>query len=150
MLDRDELLDILQEIRLQLPDDLRQAKWVKEERARILAEAQKEANVIIKGAEEKIVSMINEHEITKKSYEAAKHVEAVSRKKSRDIKNATTTYVEQTLADAEDVLERALKTLQENRTSMRTQQRERQDNSSAMLPVEDSKQDESEPVGTNN
>ena len=147
MLDRDELLDILQEIRLQLPDDLRQAKWVKEERARILAEAQKEANHIIKGAEEKIVSMINEHEITKKSYEAAKHVEAVSRKKSRDIKNATTNYVEQTLADAEGVLEQALRTLQENRTAMRNQQRDRlSPNSAVKQGTAEGKKDEEETV----
>lgn len=150
MLDRDELLDILQEIRLQLPDDLRQAKWVKEERARILAEAQKEANHIIKGAEEKIVSMINEHEITKKSYEAAKHVEAVSRKKSRDIKNATTNYVEQTLEDAEKVLENALRTLQENRTAMRNQQRERVSAAAAAMPsVAGSESDAEAPVGMN-
>ena len=39
MVDRDEILDIIQDIRLKLPDDLKQAKWVLEERARILAEA---------------------------------------------------------------------------------------------------------------
>ena len=119
MLDRDELLDILQEIRLQLPDDLKQAKWVKEERQRILAEAQKEANNIIKGAEEKIVSMINEHEITKQSYEKAKTIENNSRKRSLEIKNGTTAYVEEMLSNAESVLENTLSTLRQNRTSMR-------------------------------
>ena len=119
LLDRDELLDILQEIRLQLPDDLKQAKWVKEERQRILAEAQKEANNIIKGAEEKIVSMINEHEITKRSYETAKNIENNSRKRSLEIKNGTTAYVEDMLSNAEEVLETTLETLRLNRNSMR-------------------------------
>ena len=36
-----ELINMVQEIRLKLPDDLKQAKWIKEERNRILAEAQK-------------------------------------------------------------------------------------------------------------
>ena len=31
ILDKDELLDVLQEIKLKLPDDLKQAKWIKEE-----------------------------------------------------------------------------------------------------------------------
>ena len=39
ILDKDELLDVLQEIKLKLPDDLKQAKWIKEERQRILQEA---------------------------------------------------------------------------------------------------------------
>ncbi|MDR0931087.1 MAG: ATPase [Clostridiales bacterium] len=127
MLDRDELLDVLQEVRLRLPEDLKQAKWVKSERQRILAEAQKEANHILKGAEDKIISMINEHEITKRSYEQAKQIEAASRKKTREIRNNTTQYVENMLADAETVFEKALATLRENRSIMRT----KRDNSAA-------------------
>ena len=69
MIDKDELLDIIQELRLKMPDDLKQAKWIKGERQRILLEAQKEATAIIKSAEDKIISMINENEITKKANE---------------------------------------------------------------------------------
>ena len=61
----EEILEIVKELRLKLPDDIKQAKWVKEERQRILTDAQKEANNLIKDAEGKIASMVNEHEITK-------------------------------------------------------------------------------------
>ena len=67
ILDKDELLDVLQEIKLKLPDDLKQAKWIKEERQRILQEAQTEADNLIKSAEDKIIAMVNENEITKKA-----------------------------------------------------------------------------------
>ena len=50
----------IEEIRLKLPDELKQAKWVKEERQRIIADAAKEADNIIKDAEAKIVSMIDD------------------------------------------------------------------------------------------
>ena len=63
------LLEIIKEIRLKLPEQLKQAKWVKEERQRILVEAQKEADGIVKEAENRIIAMIDEHEITKKAYE---------------------------------------------------------------------------------
>lgn len=63
---QEELLDLIKEIRLKLPDELKQAKWVKEERERILAEAKKEADDVVKEAENRIISMIDEHEITKK------------------------------------------------------------------------------------
>ena len=66
VVDRDEILEIVKEIRLKLPDEIKQAKWIKEERQRILVEAQNEANDIIKEAENRIISMIDEHEITRK------------------------------------------------------------------------------------
>ena len=40
MIDKGELLDYIQEIRLVYPDELKEAKWVKEERQRILSEAE--------------------------------------------------------------------------------------------------------------
>ena len=49
--DKEDILDIIKEIRLKLPDELKQAKWVKEERSRILVEAKKEADGIVKEAE---------------------------------------------------------------------------------------------------
>ena len=48
MVDKDEMLEIIKEIRIKLPDELKQAKWIKEERQRILVEAQKEADGIVK------------------------------------------------------------------------------------------------------
>ena len=42
MVDKEEMLEIIKEIRIKLPDELKQAKWVKEERQRILVE-----NVIV-------------------------------------------------------------------------------------------------------
>ena len=47
IVEKEDILDIIKEIRLKLPDELKQAKWVKEERQRILVEAQKEADGIL-------------------------------------------------------------------------------------------------------
>ena len=55
-------MDLIQELKLKLPDDLKQAKWIKSERQRILQEAQAEADEIIKAANEKGISMIKRHE----------------------------------------------------------------------------------------
>ena len=51
IVDKEEVLDIIKEIRLKLPDELKQAKWVKEERQKFLVQAQNEADDIIKEAE---------------------------------------------------------------------------------------------------
>ena len=65
----EELLADIEDIRLQLPEELKQARWMKEERKKIISEAQQEAESIIKAAEEKTIQMVQEHEITKKAYE---------------------------------------------------------------------------------
>jgi hypothetical protein len=119
LLDKDELLDIIQEIRLKLPDDLKQAKWVKEERQRILSEAQKEANETLKNAEDKIIAMINENEITKRSYEKANEIEALSQKRAKELKLATNLYIEERISDVEKLMENTLAELRANREELR-------------------------------
>ena len=53
IVEKEQILDIIKEIRLKLPDELKQAKWIKEERERIINEAQKDADDIVKEAGEK-------------------------------------------------------------------------------------------------
>ncbi len=67
MIDADEIYDIISEIRIKLPDEIKQANWIKQERQRILAEAQKEADTIVSEAELRLQELIEEDEITKKS-----------------------------------------------------------------------------------
>lgn len=118
LIDKDELLDIIQELRLKMPDDLKQAKWIKGERQRILLEAQKEATSIIKSAEDKIISMINENEITKKANEAAEEIVRNANNRAKEIRNATKQYIDDALTESEMVLERTLGTLRDNRLAM--------------------------------
>ena len=118
MIDKDELLDIIQELRLKMPDDLKQAKWIKGERQRILLEAQKEATTIIKSAEDKIISMINESEITKKANEAAEEIVRNANARAKEIRNATKQYIDDALQESEMILERTLGTLRDNRLAM--------------------------------
>jgi len=48
LLDKEELLELIQEIKFNLPTDLEQAKWIKSERQNIINDATKEAEDIIK------------------------------------------------------------------------------------------------------
>ena len=119
VVDRDEILEIVKEIRLKLPDEIKQAKWIKEERQRILVEAQNEANVIIKEAENRIISMIDEHEITRKAYEKKVEIIETANEMSREIKSGTEEYADGVLAGIEVALEDALKIIQNNRKELK-------------------------------
>ena len=104
LIDREELFELISEIRLQLPEDLKQAKWVKEERQRILFEAQKEAEGIIKATEDKIVGMVNEHEITKKAQEQGELIIENAQASAKDIRLGTLEYADGALNDLEVVM----------------------------------------------
>ena len=119
IVDKEEILDIIKEIRLKLPDELKQAKWVKEERGRILVEAKKEAEDIIKEAENRIISMIDEHEITKKAYEQKAQIIETANEMSREISKGTKDYADNVLQNVETALEEALKTIQNNRNELK-------------------------------
>ena len=131
--DKTEILDIIREIRLKLPDELKQAKWIKEERERIIAEAQKDAEDIVKEAENRIISMIDEHEITKKAYDKKTEIIADANEMYREMTQRTNTYVDGILANIEDSMvelgknlnnvelsiQNALETIQNNRKELK-------------------------------
>ena len=102
IVDKEEMLDLIKEIRIKLPDELKQAKWVKEERQRILVEAQKEADGIVKEAENRIIAMIDEHEITRKAYDQKTEIIETANEMSREISKGTKEYADSLLANTED------------------------------------------------
>lgn len=116
MVDKDELLDYIQEIRLVYPDELKEAKWVKEERQRILSEAESRAEAIQKNAEETQMQLIDEHEITKRAYEQANELVNAAQTKSIEIKTDTDQYVDDILNDAEHRLDLLLRKIREDRS----------------------------------
>jgi len=119
LIDREEVLEIIKEMRLKLPDDIKQAKWIKEERQRILLEAQKEANNILKDAESKIASLVDEHEITKKAYEQANDIIASAQKNAREIRLGAREYADSVLNKVEEILTDATEVIKSNRAELK-------------------------------
>ena len=119
LVDKDELLSVISEIRMKLPDELKQAKWVKEERQKILVDAQKEANQLIKEAENRIIAMIDEHEITRKAYEQKAEIIETANEMYREMCKGTKEYADNILEKVEGVLQDALKTIENNRRELK-------------------------------
>ena len=126
IVDKEEILEIIQEIRLKLPDELKQAKWIKEERGRILQEAEKEADDIVREAENRIISMIDEHEITRKAYDQKAEIIETANEMSREITKGTKDYADGILENLEIAINdinvsiaKALETIEQNRNELK-------------------------------
>ncbi len=119
LVDRDEILEIIKEMRLRLPDDIKQAQWIKEERQKILLEAQKEANSILEDAEGRISSLVDEHEITGKAYDQADEIISNAQKNAREIRLGTKEYADGILSKVEDILKDTLDVIEMNREELK-------------------------------
>lgn len=109
-IDKDEIYDIIHEIRLRLPNDIKQSKFIVQERNKILIDAQKEAEEITKAAEEKMSMLIDEHEITKAAYAQSAEIIESSKRSAKEMRIGASEYADEVLALAED----RLKDMQEN------------------------------------
>lgn len=119
LLDRDALLDIVQEIRLKLPDDIKTAKRIVEEKQRIIAEAQQEAENIISNAESRIAALVDENEITKKAYEQSEIIISNAKKNAREIRLGTREYADEILNKVEAILEETIDVIRVNRQELK-------------------------------
>ncbi|NMA67131.1 MAG: ATPase [Clostridiaceae bacterium] len=119
IVDRDSLLDLVQEIRLKLPDDLKMAKRITEEKELYLAEAREEAENIIMNAESRIAALVDENEITKKAYEQAEIIISNAKKNAREIRLGTREYADGILNKVEEILEDTLDVIKINRQELK-------------------------------
>lgn len=119
MIDADEVKEILEEIRRKLPDELKQAKWLKEERQRILMDAQKEADDIVKQTETKIISLVDDHEITKQALAKKEEILESADKVAREISDGTREYADALLERVEQILNESLSVIRNNRKELK-------------------------------
>lgn len=99
MVDAGELTEIVREIRLGLPDDVQQAKWVKDEKERILSEAKAEYEKLIVEAKKQAGYLVADHEITIKAQQLGDNIEKDAEDYARVLKMRTYDYVDRMLFD---------------------------------------------------
>ena len=119
IIDKEEILDLIQEMRNKFPEEMKQAKWVKEERQRIISDAQKEAAAMVKATEEKIAAMVNEHDITQQAYSKANQIIDSAQQNSREIRLGANQYADDVLRALEEELVKTADTIRANRTNNR-------------------------------
>ena len=119
IIDKEELLEEIEKLRLSLPEDMKQARLIKEDRKRIIAEAQAEADEIINNAKLKTEKMVSEHEITKKAYEQANQIVVAAQKNSKELRMGARQYVDSLFADTDAKLTKAQSIIRKARADVR-------------------------------
>ncbi len=119
LVDKGEILEIIKEIRIHLPDEIKQAQWIKEERQRILAEAQQEADTVLQEANNHISSMVDQSEITKIANSQAEDIIAHAQNSAKEMRLGARDYADSLLESLEENLLELISTIKENRDELK-------------------------------
>lgn len=102
LVDVDQIQDYLDEIRANLPAELRQAQQIVSDRAQIVDSAQAQAQAIVKKAEERARILVSEAEIVKAAQQRAAEITSTAQSESRTLRQTVTDYCETMLRTTEE------------------------------------------------
>ena len=117
-LEKDEVVELLEEAVNRLPDELRQARWLLKEREEYLAKVQREADEILAAARERAERIVQRTELVREAQRLSRRIMEESQEEARRLRHEAEDYCDQKLASFEIVLERTMKTVQAGREKL--------------------------------
>ena len=120
VVERDKVLDLLDEISNQLPGELKQAKTIVESRNEVITNAKREAENILKQAEQRAKQMISREEVVKQAEQQAAEMMKAAQQKIKELRQVTNDYVDDAMKRTEDAISQSLSEIRESRSKFRT------------------------------
>jgi hypothetical protein len=114
-IDREEIWEILDQMRATIPEEIKQARWFVKERQEMLAEAKREAERIIKEAREKQEQLIAQEEVTRQAERGAEDIIEDARGREREIRLGAEDYADEILGTLEVNLSKFIAAVQRGR-----------------------------------
>ena len=119
MVDVDKVRDIIDDVRLNMPAEIKQAKAIVNDRAEIVAGARREAEGIIKKAEDRARALVDQQEIVRQAQQKAAEILSSAHQQSREMRTTITDYCENMLRQTEEILARSAAEVKNVRGALR-------------------------------
>ena len=113
--DKEEIYDILDQMRATIPEEIKQARWIVKERQEMLAEAKREAERIVKEARERQSQLVSQQEVTRQAERAAEEIIEDARAREREIRLGAEDYADEILNTLEVNLSKFIAAVQRGR-----------------------------------
>lgn len=120
IVERDRVLDILDEIKTQLPAEIEESKKLISAKNEYIAGAKREADSVRKVAEEHARQMVDDQEIIRMARVKAQEVMNGAEQKSKELRKVANDYAEDALKRTEDAIAAALEEVRDSRTRFRS------------------------------
>ncbi len=118
LVSREELVDLLTAALEQLPDELRQARWLLRERDEFMADRAREAEALMDEVRVQAERMVSRTEIVRQANQVAQRILDDANEEARRMRHEAEDYCDQKLAGMEIVLERIMRTVQAGREKL--------------------------------
>jgi len=115
MVNREEVLELLEEAMAVMPQELRHARWLLKERDEFLAQARRESDDIIEAGRVRAERMVERTEVVREARRVAQTVMDDAEAAARQLRHEAEDYVDQKLASFEVVLERTMQAVEKGR-----------------------------------
>jgi F0F1-type ATP synthase membrane subunit b/b' len=114
-IDRDEIIELLEDALERLPEEIRAARWMLKERQEFLDKTKREADEIITAARQQAERMVQRTEVVRAAELRARQVVEAAEEESRRQRNETEDFLDQRLASFEILIDRLQKTVHNGR-----------------------------------
>lgn len=121
VVDVEKLRAIVDDIRMAMPNEIKQAKGICADRADIISNAKKEADSIKRAAEERAAQLTSQEEIVKLAHAKASEIITNAQLKSKEMRKAAQDFVDDIMRRADDGLTANLAEVRKTRAALRQQ-----------------------------
>ena len=108
IVDEDKILDIIDQMRISIPEEVKKAQQVSAQKDRVMAQAQEEANRTLQLAREKADQLADKDQIAQEASRRASQIVDQARMDAENIKSGADQYALESLMILADQLERIL------------------------------------------
>jgi cell division septum initiation protein DivIVA len=122
MVDEQKIWDLIDQMRISIPEEVKKAKRTNQERDRIIAQAHEEAARMVDLKREEAAAMVSEHELTRAAEERATTIVERAKRDAESLRADADEYVIQVLERLGADLERALKEVRNGITRVQQEQ----------------------------
>jgi len=115
MIDREEIYDLLDQMRSTIPEEIKQARWIVKERQEMLAEAKGEAERLLSEAQERAEKLTHDTEVVRLAEKNAQQIMEDARDQERLIRLGAEDYADEVLGNLEMNLDKFLAAVRRGR-----------------------------------
>ena len=119
ILERDKVLDMLDEIIAQLPAELKQARTIVESRNELIGQARREAEGMIRQAQEKADQMVAEEAIYQEAKRQCQEMVLQTQTRMAELRKASNDYMDDALRRTEEAITMSLEDVRDTRTKFK-------------------------------
>ncbi len=114
-IDRDEIIELLEEAVTRIPEEIRQARWMLKERQEFLEKTKREGDELLGAARQQAERMVQRTEVVRAAEARARQVMETAEEDARRLKNETEDFLDQRLGSFEILLDRLQRTVANGR-----------------------------------